>query len=66
MTEKLPATQRKRLKKAAHQLDIAGAEEVIKEIRQDHPEIADGLLLLVREFRFGEVLKLLGGENKTF
>ncbi|MCI5208082.1 MAG: response regulator [Candidatus Electrothrix sp. ATG2] len=59
LLEKLPAAEREMLSRAAHQLDIAGIEEVIKEIRADHPEIADGLQHLAHEFRFGEILELL-------
>ena len=59
MLENLPAAQRERLKKSAHQLDIAETEEVIKEIHHDHPEIADGLQILVREFQFGKIQELL-------
>ncbi|MCI5212013.1 MAG: response regulator, partial [Candidatus Electrothrix sp. ATG2] len=64
MLEELPAAQQKTLSKAAHKLDIVGTEEVIKEIRHDHPEIADGLQVLAQEFRFGHILELLKRDEK--
>ncbi|MCI5139478.1 MAG: response regulator, partial [Candidatus Electrothrix sp. AR1] len=59
MMEELPATQRDTLSRAARKLDIAATEEVIEEIRNEHPEIASRLQILVHEFRFGELLELL-------
>jgi len=59
MMEALPATQRDTLSRAAHKLDIAATEEVIEEIRNEHPKIASRLQILVHEFRFGELLELL-------
>lgn len=61
MLKNLPAEQRERLKKAVHKLDVAVTEEVIGEILNTHPETADGLQVLIQEFRFGRILELLNG-----
>jgi len=59
MLKDLPAEQRERLKKAVHKLDVAAAEEVIEDILHTHSETADGLQVLIREFRFSRILELL-------
>ncbi len=59
MIAKLPDEQKQALRVAAQKLDIAATEETIKEIRNEHPEVAGRLQVLVHEFRFGELLELL-------
>ncbi|MDH3972948.1 MAG: ATP-binding protein [Deltaproteobacteria bacterium] len=56
----LPEELRSVLKETAHNLDISAVNDVIVRIGNKQPEIARGLLLLVKEFRFEKVLELLG------
>ena len=65
MTTELPDEQKKALRAAAQKLDISTTEEVLKKIRNEHPEIAGRLQVLAREFRFGQILELLDNERKT-
>ncbi len=64
MMAKLPDEQKKTLRGAAQKLDIAATEEVLKEMRNEHPEIASRLQVLVREFRFSRILELLKSEKE--
>ncbi len=64
MTTELPDEQKKALRAAAQKLDISASEKVIKEVRNEHPEIADRLQMLAREFRFGQILELLDDKKK--
>ena len=41
-----------------------GGKEVLKEIRNEHPEIASRLQVLVREFRFSRILELFKSEKE--
>ncbi|MCI5138845.1 MAG: hypothetical protein D3922_10620 [Candidatus Electrothrix sp. AR1] len=59
MMKELPDDQKKALGVAAQKLDIAATEETIKEIRNEHPEVAGRLQVLVRDFRFDRILALL-------
>ncbi len=65
MVAKLPDEQKKALRLAAQKLDISATEEVLKEIRNEHPETASRLQVLAREFRFGRILDLLDDKKKT-
>jgi CheY-like chemotaxis protein len=64
MTTELPDEQKKALRVAAQKLDISATEEVLKEIRNEHPEIAGRLQVLVREFRFSRILELFKSEKE--
>jgi uncharacterized membrane protein len=64
MMAKVPDEQKKALRVAAQKLDIAATEETIKEIRNEHQEIASRLQVLVRDFRFDRILALLDNRNE--
>ncbi|MDH3972937.1 MAG: ATP-binding protein [Deltaproteobacteria bacterium] len=63
MLTDLPPDLRELLREAALKLDIPATDGAIKEIGNKHPEIARGLQLLAREFRFEKILELLGGKH---
>ncbi len=52
----LPDDAKQALKAALQTLDISATEAAISNIREDFPEIADGLEQLVLEFRFNDLL----------
>ena len=56
----LSEDQRQALKQAARMLDAALAKEIIDSIHDSHPTVADGLLSLLNDFRFDQILALLG------
>jgi len=55
----LPEELRQALREAAHNLDISATNDVIELIGNKQPDIARGLLLLLKEFRFEKILELL-------
>ncbi|MDH3972951.1 MAG: transporter substrate-binding domain-containing protein [Deltaproteobacteria bacterium] len=63
MLAELPEELRQALGEAAHNLDISDVNDVIDRIGNKQPDIAGGLLLLVKEFRFEKILELLGGKQ---
>jgi signal transduction histidine kinase/DNA-binding NarL/FixJ family response regulator len=65
MVAGLPAGLRRKLRQAAHNLEVAATERVIAEIRSNSPEIAEGLQRLVDHIQFGRILKLLGDKKET-
>ena len=61
----LPDDLRLALKHMSQTLDVTLAEELVERIRVKYPDIADGLQRLVQEYRFDEILELLGDVEKT-
>ncbi len=60
----LPAHLREALRLPAQYLDASATNQVVERIRSNHPETADGLQLLVEEFSFDQIMKLLNESER--
>lgn len=60
----LPAYLREALRRPAQYLDASATNQVVERIRSNHPETADGLQLLVEEFSFDQIMKLLNESDR--
>lgn len=60
----LPAHLREALRRPAQYLDASATNQVVERIRSNHPETADGLQLLVAEFSFDQIMKLLNESER--
>lgn len=59
MVAGLPVYLREALRRPAQYLDASATNQVVERIRSNHPETADGLQVLVEEFSFDQIMKLL-------
>ena len=64
MVAGLPVYLREALRKPAQYLDISATNQVVERIRSNHPETADGLQVLVEEFSFDQIMKLLNESDR--
>jgi len=60
----LPTYLREALRQPAQYLDASATNQVVERIRSNHPEAADGLQLLVEEFSFDQIMKLLNESDR--
>ncbi len=65
MLAELSDDQKQALIQVAQTLDVTAAQGIIEQIRNEFPDIADGLQHLMQEFRFDEVLKLLSYSGES-
>ena len=64
MVAGLPAYLREALRQPAQYLDASATNQVVERIRSKHPETAEGLQLLVEEFSFDQIMKLLNESDR--
>ncbi len=60
----LPTHLREALRRPAQYLDASATNQVVERIRSNHPETAEGLQLLVEEFSFDQIMKLLNESER--
>jgi hypothetical protein len=64
MVAGLPIYLREALRRPAQYLDASATNQVVERIRNNHPETADGLQLLVEKFSFDQIMKLLNESDR--
>mgnify|MGYP000719186271 FL=1 len=65
MMAKLPTHLREALRRPSQYLDVKITNQAIQLIRRDYPEIAEALQLLVDEFSFDQIIKLLNDSERV-